>query len=161
LAVTMTANHATVLAGTPFTLTLAVRNDAQSAVTASPVNVVIQLPGGLTVLGSLTTAGQLVTTDGVTWAVGGLAPGSGATLELARDHRVLHDGDFITVADGLQGGLQFTPDADRNSDDGLGGFGFHVQASAGAAASGPLGQGVAVPIHVAAVNDAPVVGDDV
>ncbi|PYE62512.1 Ig-like protein group 4, partial [Aneurinibacillus soli] len=82
---------------------------------------------------------------------------TGGTLYKNDGTTVIHDGNFITVAEG-GAGLKFTPAPDANSPTG-GIFGFKVQAAWDSSGSG-LSNAAQVAITVTEVNDPPVAVND-
>src|SRR6202012_6005037 len=77
---------------------------------------------------------------------------TGGSLFQSDGVTAIHNGDFITVAEGAAG-LRFTPGADLNTPAG-GTFGFLVRAAIDANGTG-ISPAVAATITVTAVNDAP------
>ncbi|UOF16265.1 Ig-like domain-containing protein [Lysobacter capsici] len=93
LAVTKTASSATPTVGTNITFTVAVSNNGPSA--AAGVNVNDQLPAGYTFVSATPSVGTYNAGTGV-WAVGGLASGANATLQIVAT--VLPTGPYANTA---------------------------------------------------------------
>ncbi|WND82000.1 CARDB domain-containing protein [Lysobacter capsici] len=93
LAVTKTASSATPTVGTNITFTVTVSNNGPSA--AAGVNVNDQLPAGYTFVSATPSVGTYNAGTGV-WAVGGLASGANATLQIVAT--VLPNGPYANTA---------------------------------------------------------------
>ncbi|WP_233423862.1 Ig-like domain-containing protein [Lysobacter capsici] len=93
LAVTKTASSATPIVGTNITFTVTVSNNGPSA--AAGVNVNDQLPAGYTFVSATPSVGTYNAGTGV-WAVGGLASGANATLQIVAT--VLPNGPYANTA---------------------------------------------------------------
>ncbi|WP_187313348.1 Ig-like domain-containing protein [Lysobacter capsici] len=93
LAVTKTASSATPIVGTNVTFTVTVSNNGPSA--AAGVNVNDQLPAGYTFVSATPSVGTYNAGTGV-WAVGGLASGANATLQIVAT--VLPNGPYANTA---------------------------------------------------------------
>ncbi|AWB46536.1 hypothetical protein DCC85_21770 [Paenibacillus sp. CAA11] len=80
----------------------------------------------------------------------------GGTLYQHNGTTMIHNGDYITIAEGMSG-LRFMPSPDAH---GSSGFGFTVQAAPSEDNEALLSDSVPVNIEVNEVNDAPVAQDD-